>query len=115
MNLDPVYNVLIGALVGALTTGIAALPNFWRYLLVRINGADVLLLRNALDNKATVLAPKVETGAVSEQRAISEIMDYARTNLPDALARLKVPADTLETMAAAALARAILAYEAGKR
>lgn len=110
VDLSPVAQAAVTAaagLVGALATALLAmLPRLWTYAAVRISGADVTLLRHAIDNAAERALIAVQDGQPTE-RAIGDMVGYVRANLPQALGRLKVPAETLETMCAAALARLV--------
>lgn len=110
MDLSPLTQALVGA-AGAAVTALAGallamLPRLWRYMTVRINGADATLVRHAIDNAAEDALRAVQGGQPTE-RAIAAMADYVRANLPRALARLGVPPETLETMCSAALARLV--------
>lgn len=110
MDLSPVTQAVLTAAGAAVTTlaglAIARLPLLITALRVWINGADATLLRHAMDNAAVNAAALVQGGQPME-RAIADMVGYVRANLPAALARLKVPAETLDAMASAALARAL--------
>jgi hypothetical protein len=110
MDLSPVAHALVSAAALAVTTlaglAIPLLPRAFVALRVWVNGADAELLRHALANAATNAVPAVR-GGQPMHRAVDEIVAYVEANLPRALARLKVPPETLHLMAQAALARAL--------
>jgi hypothetical protein len=110
MDLSPLTQALVGAAASAVTllAGglLAMLPRLWTYAAVRINGADATLLRHAIENAAEEALRAVREGQPHE-RAIAGMVGYVQANLPRAIARLKVPVETIETMCAAALARLV--------
>ncbi len=109
-DLSPLTQALVGAAASAFTllagALLARLPLLLTALRVWINGSDATLLRHAMDNAAVNAAALVQGGQPME-RAINDMVGYARANLPQALARLKVPPETLDAMASAALARVL--------
>jgi hypothetical protein len=110
MDLSPVMQAAVTAAAGAVTAlaglALARLPLLLTALRVWITGADATLLRHAIDNAAEGALVAVQGGQPTE-RAIADMVGYVRGNLPQALARLKVPPETIETMCAAALARLV--------
>lgn len=110
MTLSPLTDALIGAAASAVTLlaglMVPMLPRLWVWLRVRINGADAELLRQAIENVAADVAVKVKDDYPTH-RAVEEMVDYVRASLPRALARLSIPAETLDRMCRVALARAL--------
>jgi hypothetical protein len=110
MDLSPLTQAAVGAAAAAVTALagalLARLPLLITALRVAVNGADATLLRHALDNAAANAGALVNGGQPIE-RAIGDMVGYVRANLPQALARLKVPPETLAAMARAALARVL--------
>jgi hypothetical protein len=110
MDISPLTQALVGAAAAAVTALagalLARLPLLLTALKVSVNGADATLLRHALDNAAANAAALVQGGHPME-RAIADMVGYVRANLPGAIGRLKVPPETLDAMASAALARVL--------
>lgn len=108
MNLAPIADAAVTAAAGVFAALAALiipmLPRAFRALAVYINGADNTLLRAAIGNAAQGAVEAIRRGERTEA-AIGGMVDYVKDNLPSAIARLKVPADTLVTMCAAELAR----------
>lgn len=110
MDLSPVTQAVMTAAAAAVTAlagmALARLPLLITALRVWMTGADATLLRHAIDNAAERALVAVQDGQPTE-RAIADMVGYVRANLPQALGRLKVPVETIETMCAAALARLV--------
>lgn len=108
VDLSPLTSAAVGAAALAVTTLasllVARLPLLLRYLEVQINGADNTLLRGAIGNAAQRAVQDI-AGGMRVEAAIGRMADYAQDNLPAAIARLRVPRDTLLTMCGAELAR----------
>ena len=108
MDLSPIANAAVTAAAAAVAALagllIPMLPRLFIWLKVSINGADNTLLRAAIANAAQRAVQEIDAGTATEV-AIGGMADYVRANLPAAIARLKVPLQTLLTMCAAELAR----------
>jgi hypothetical protein len=109
-DLSPLTQALVGAAASAITllAGVllARLPLLLTALRVWIDGADATFVRHALSNAAVNAARAIDGGQPME-RAIADIVGYVQANLPGRLGRLKVPPETLDAMASAALARVL--------
>lgn len=115
MDLSPIANAAVTAAATAVTAlaalALPMLPRLARWLLVTINGADVTLIRQAIDNAAETALQEIRKGQGVES-AITNMMVYVEGNLPKTVRRVGVSPATLETMCRAALAR--LLAERGK-
>jgi hypothetical protein len=110
MDLSPLTQALVGA-AGAAVTALAGValsraPLLLTALRVWIDGADATHVRIAIGNAAEVALRAVDGGQPTE-RAIADMVDYVQGSLPKRVARLRLAAETLETMCGAALARLV--------
>lgn len=101
---------VVVAIIGAVGAGILAmLPRLGVYLLAKIHGERVLLLRDTLASGARLSLAKVREGKVGVDRAIDEVVQYVELSMPDTLVKLDLPNGKLHDMALAAY------YEAAQK
>lgn len=110
MDLSPIAHATVAAAASFVTALAAAvvsmLPRIWRYMEVRINGADTELVRHAINNAAEVAIQRVKSGTLMHV-AIMEMVAYVTANLPTTVKRIGTSEETLETMCRAAYARLV--------
>jgi hypothetical protein len=108
MDLSPLTQALVGAAAMAVTTlagfALARLPLLLTYLRVSIDGSDATRLRYAIANRAEIAMQAIE-GGMAQDRAVEDMVSYARDALPRALRRLELSDEALRTMCEAQLAR----------